>query len=168
VVLVPPAVVTVTSTVPAASAGAVIVREVSETTSSDVPAWVPKSTAVANVKPDPVTVTEVPPKIEPELGLTPVTTGSGATTVNWSAVLVALVPFGFVVVMSTVPAASDGETAVMDVSEFTRKDDAATVPNSTALAPLSPVPVIETDVPPAVVPALGLTAVIAGAGPGVT
>ena len=52
--------VTVTSTVPV-PAGAVTVRLVAVTPLIEVPAVEPKWTAVAPVKPVPVTVTEVPP-----------------------------------------------------------------------------------------------------------
>ncbi len=61
----PPAVVTVTSTVAAACAGDVAVIWVSETTVKVVAAVEPKSTAVAPVKPVPVMVTEVPPAAGP-------------------------------------------------------------------------------------------------------
>ena len=54
----PPGVVTVTSTVPAACAGAVAVIWVAETTVKVVAAVAPKSTAVAPVKPVPVMVTD--------------------------------------------------------------------------------------------------------------
>ena len=78
--------VTVTSTVAAASAGEVMVIEVAELTTRPVPAVVPNLTAVAPVKPVPVTVTGVPPAVGPLVGLTPVTVGSGgAMKVNWSA-----------------------------------------------------------------------------------
>ena len=60
--------------------------EVAELTTRPVPAVVPKLTTVAPVKPVPVTVTGVPPAVGPEVGLTPVTVGSGgAVKVNWSA-----------------------------------------------------------------------------------
>ena len=42
---------------------------VSETTVKLVAATVPKRTAVAPVKPEPVTVTTVPPSVVPEVGL---------------------------------------------------------------------------------------------------
>ena len=51
--------------------------------------------------------------------------------------------------MLTVPAASAGSTAVMDVAEFTVKLVAAVVPNFTAVAPVKLVPVMVTDVCPA-------------------
>ena len=56
VALVPPGVVTVTSTVPV-PAGDFMVREVDEVTDKPVPAVVPNFTAVAPVNPVPVTVT---------------------------------------------------------------------------------------------------------------
>ena len=75
---VPPGVVTVTSTRGGArradgrDRGVVDHRDV-------VAAVVPKSTAVAPVKPVPVIVTEVPPAAEPLVGLRPVTVGGGST-----------------------------------------------------------------------------------------
>ena len=54
-----------------------------------------------------MTVTQLPPASGPLFGLTPVTVGA-ATNVNWSAVLVALVPPAFVSVTSTVPAGLGG------------------------------------------------------------
>ena len=66
--------VTVTSTVPV-PAGAVTVRLVAVTPVIPVPGVVPKSTAVAPVKLDPLTVTELPPPWGPLFGLTPVTVG---------------------------------------------------------------------------------------------
>ena len=72
---VPPAVVTVTSTVPAVPAGlvAVICVAVSLTIVAGV---VPNSTAVAPVRFVPVIVTVVPPAVGPDVGLTPVTVGA--------------------------------------------------------------------------------------------
>jgi hypothetical protein len=55
--------------------GDVTVRELSEITSSDDPASPPKSTAVAPVNPDPVTLTTVPPEVVPASGLIAVTVG---------------------------------------------------------------------------------------------
>ena len=46
------------------------------TTMTSVAAVVPKSTAVAPVKPVPVIVTLVPPAAGPAVGLTPVTVGA--------------------------------------------------------------------------------------------
>jgi hypothetical protein len=79
-----------------------------------------------------------------------------------------LVPPGVVTSMSTVPALSAGETAVMLVAEFTVKLVAGVLPKLTAvevkLVPLKPFPVIVTEVPPAVVPLDGPMAVTAGIG----
>ena len=73
----PAGVVTVTSTVPV-PAGLSAVIEVSLTTVTFVAGVVPKSTAVAPVKPVPVIVTSVPPSVGPLVGLTPVTVGAAA------------------------------------------------------------------------------------------
>ena len=75
VALVPPGVVTVTSTVPAAPAGDVMERDVGEATTNPVPATVPNFTTVAPVNPVPVTVTEIPPANGPAAGEIPVTVG---------------------------------------------------------------------------------------------
>ena len=75
VALVPPEAVTVTSTVPD-PAGAVTEIEVVELTTTPVAAAVPNLTAVTPEKLVPVMVTEVPPEIGPELGLSPVTVGT--------------------------------------------------------------------------------------------
>ena len=57
--------------------------------------------------------------------------------------------------MLWVPAAWAGETAVIWVSETTVKLVAATAPKSTLVAPVKPVPVMVTVVPPAVGPEVG-------------
>jgi hypothetical protein len=51
-----------------------------------------------------------------------------------------------------VPAAWGGDTAVIEVALLTVKLAAATGPKLTAVAPVNPVPVIVTEVPPPVVP----------------
>jgi hypothetical protein len=78
VALVPPAVVTVTSTVPAEPAGAVAVIDVALLTVNDVALVAPNLTAVVPVKLVPVIVTLVPPAVGPATGETLVTVG-GAT-----------------------------------------------------------------------------------------
>ncbi len=50
----------------------------------------------------------------------------------------------------TEPAAWAGSYAVMDVSEFTKKNSAGTLPNETEVAPVKLVPLIVTSVPPSV------------------
>ena len=167
VALVPDGVVTVTSTAPAACAGDTALMcelSVTEKLAAGVP---PKLTAVAPVKLLPAMVTDVPPVVGPEFGLTLLTLGAGATNVNWSAVFgMLVVPFGFATVTSTVPAASAGDVAVTCESSTTEKEVAAVVPNLTAVAPVKPVPVMFTVVPPAVEPEFGLTLVIVGQPPG--
>jgi hypothetical protein len=163
VALVPSGVVTVTSTGPADCAGAVAVIDVSELTVKAA-AVEPKSTLVAPVKSIPVIVTVVPPVANPERGVIPVTVGVGITKWNVVCAVPVLVPSGVVTVTSSAPAASAGEVAVIDVSEFTT-NVAEVEPKSTAVAPVKPVPVIVTDVPPAVDPERGLIPVTVGAGP---
>ncbi len=66
----------------------------------------------------------------------------------------ALVPEGVVTVTSTVPAPA-GEVAVMLVAQLTVKLVAAVGPKLTALAPVKPVPVMVTEVPPVPAPSSG-------------
>ena len=70
-------VVTVTSTVPVGSGGAVARMEVALVTVKLASGTEPKETLVAPVKPVPVMVTSAPPELGPVLGLTPVTVGVG-------------------------------------------------------------------------------------------
>ena len=76
VALVPPGVVTVTSTVPV-PAGEVALMLVALLTVKLEAAEVPNLTAVAPVNPVPVIATEVLPVLGPEAGLRPVTAGAG-------------------------------------------------------------------------------------------
>ena len=165
VALVPAGVVTVMSTVPAASGGEMAVTCVPEYTVKDAAATDPKSTAVAPRKFVPVIVTEVLPLVDPETGETPVTVGGAPVwKVNRSAEDVALVPpDGVVTVTSTIPAASGGEVAVTCVDESTVKEAAGVVPKSTAAAPVKSYPLMVTEAPPAVDPYDGDTPVTEGA-----
>ena len=70
-----------TSTVPEDPAGDTAVTVVEDVTLNDVAATEPNLTAVAPVKLVPVTVSEVPPAVEPEDGLTFVTVGAGVPPV---------------------------------------------------------------------------------------
>ena len=83
VALVPPGVVTVTSTVPAPG-GLVAVICVALSTVNEADGLEPKFTAVAPLKFRPVIVTEVPPVSGPEAGFTLETCG----TPNWLTVKV--------------------------------------------------------------------------------
>src|SRR5579863_33707 len=69
--------VTVTSTVDAPWAGEVAVMDPALLTVKLVAATLPNFTALAPVKLVPVMVTMVPPAVEPEAGLRPVTVGGG-------------------------------------------------------------------------------------------
>src|SRR5512141_1665307 len=80
---------------------------------------------------------------------------------NWSALLVRLVPAGDVTVTSTVPEPA-GLVAVIEVSELTVKSAAGVPPKLTAVAPVSQAPVMVTDVPPAAGPPEGLIDVTTG------
>jgi hypothetical protein len=74
--LVPPAVVTKTLAGPAVPAGVVAVIEVALTIDTLAAAAPPILTPVAPVKFVPVIVTDVPPAVVPDDGLTPVTVGA--------------------------------------------------------------------------------------------
>ena len=65
--------------------------------------------------------------------------------------------------MLTVPADSAGATALMLVAPLIVKLVAAVEPNLTAVAPVRLVPVIVTDVPPPVGPAVGAICATVGA-----
>ena len=71
-------------------------------------------------------------------------------------------PPGVVTVTSTTPVPA-GLSAVIVVSLATVTSVAAVVPKSTPVAPVKPVPVIVTEVPPAAGPLVGLRPVTAGA-----
>jgi hypothetical protein len=161
ITLVPPGVVTLTSTIPAAWVGEVMVILVLEFTVRLVPGVVPNLTAVAPVNPVPVTVSRVPPAVGPLVGEIAVIVGA-APYVNLSAATIALVPPGVVTLTSTTPAIWAGEVMVILVLEFTVRLVPAVVPNLTAVAPVNPVPVIVTTVPPAVGPLAGEMAVTVG------
>ena len=162
---VPPDVVTVTSTVPVVNfAGEVAVTVVELTTLTPVAAVPPKLTVAPLMKFVPVIVTAVPPPDGPLFGLTPVTVGTPALYVNLSPATTPEVPPDVVTLTSTCPAASvAGDTAVIDVAEFTTTPVAAFAPNATVALLMKFVPVIVTDVPPVVGPDVGLIDVTAGA-----
>ena len=81
--------------------------------------------------------------------------------------LVVLVPYAVVTVMSTTP--PPGEALAGDVTVALVDDETATLvpavlPNLTVMPLANPVPVSVTDVPPAIVPLVGLTPVTVGNG----
>jgi hypothetical protein len=159
VALAPPGVVTVTSTVPE-PAGETATIDVALETTKLAAGVLPNATAVAPVRFAPLITTDVPPAVRPVAGLRPVTAGPSAY-VNRSALEVAVVPPAVVTCTSTVPEPA-GDVAVIEVGLSTVKLAAAVEPKLTAVAPARSVPVIVTNVPPAVGPALGETAPTAG------
>src|SRR5215472_9541100 len=81
---------------------------------------------------------------------------------NWSAGEVAEVPAGVTTVTSTAPLPA-GLVAVICVSEITVSALALLAPNRTDVAPVNPLPVTVTVVPPPASPLAGLIAVTTGA-----
>lgn len=77
---VPPIVVTVTNTAPAAWLGEVTVSEVADPTVTAEAGTAPKSTTVPVVNPVPVTVTDVPPAVAPVFGVIAEMVGTGGAT----------------------------------------------------------------------------------------
>ena len=88
---VPPAVVTVTSTLPV-PAGDVTVNVVALTNVTLVPGVAPNWTVATTLNPVPVTVTAVPPLAGPPEGLMPLTVGAATEYVNLSSAAVVEVP----------------------------------------------------------------------------
>jgi hypothetical protein len=76
--------------------------------------------------------------------------------------LTGLIPLAVVTVTSTVPSDPAGATAVIRVGPITVNDIALVLLNLTEVAPPRLVPVMVTDVPPAVGPLLGLMALTVG------
>ena len=108
-------------------------------------------------------VTEVPPATGPLFGFILVTVG-GVTYVYPLARL-PLAPPVLVTVTDTAPALPAGVVAVMLVLLTTTTFVADALPNVTVAPVAKFVPVIVTDVPPAVVPVPGLTLLTVGTGP---
>src|SRR5450830_673706 len=152
VALVPPPVVTLTSTVPE-PAGAVAVICVALLKVKLLAAVPPKVTAVTPAKFVPVMVTLVPPVAGPDVGEMLLTVGA-ARYVNWSAEPVALVPPPVVTLTSTVPVPA-GAVAVICVALLKVKLLAAVPPKVTAVTPAKFVPLMVTLVPPAAGPEVG-------------
>lgn len=151
--------VTVTVTFPAGPAGVVAVILVLFTTATFVAAVPPKVTLAPAAKFVPEIVTDVPPAVDPLFGLTAVTVG-GPTYVK-PFVRLPLWPFK-VTVTVTAPALPAGVVAVMLVLLTTTTLLAEALPNVTVAPEEKFVPVIVTDVPPAIGPVLGDTLLIVG------
>ena len=158
---VPPVVVTATVCAPIMPAGVTAVMEVALTTTTLVAGLPPTVTLLAPVKLVPVMVIGVPPLNNPEFGLTLEMVGA-ATYVNVIACDVD--PPAVVTTMVFAPAAPAGVTAVMEVALTTTTLVAGLPPTVTLLAPVKLLPVIVMAVPPKVVPEVGETLEIVGAG----
>ena len=104
--------------------------------------------------------TVVPPASGPNVGAKPEMLGAGRYPKVPADVPV---PFGVVTLTVTAPAPA-GATAVICVAELTVKLVALMPPNCTAVAPVKPVPVMMTLVPPAAGPDVGARPVIVGGG----
>src|SRR5262245_19968808 len=152
-VAVPPAVVTETSTAPAACAGVIAMIVVALSTVKLVAATPPIVTAVAPVKFVPVIVMLVPPNVLPVFGLMEPIVGAGVKYVNTEDIVA--VPPGVVTAISTSPAACGGVTMMIVVELITVTLVAATPPTTTPTMSVKLVPVMVTAVPPSVLPVLG-------------
>jgi len=151
-VAVPPGVVTLT--LPAAPMPTTAVILVPELTVNEEAATPPKLTAVAPAKFVPDIVIDVP--AAPLVGVNDVIVGAGIN-VNAANVAVPLV-----VITVTLPDAPVPTTAVILVDELTVKDEAATPPILTEVAPVRLVPVIVIIAPGP--PLVGVNEVIVGGG----
>ena len=124
-----------------------------------VPALPPKATTLGDARLVPSMVTTVPPEVGPSDGLTEVIVGASAYVNAESFVPV---PLGVVTLTFTVPE-PDGEVTVRRVGLSTSIEvPGFDAPKSTAVAPVKPVPVTVTDVPPPVGPPAGLTPLTVG------
>ena len=108
-------------------------------------------------------MTVVPPLVVPDVGVSEVTVGVGAVRYSW-AVPDVPVPPAVVTLTFTAPATWGLVLAWTTVGLVTVKDVAAVAPKWTAVAPMNPVPVILTVVPPLVVPDVGVSEVTVGVG----
>ena len=109
-------------------------------------------------------MTVVPPLVVPDVGVSEVTVGVGAVKMYSWAVPDVPVPPAVVTLTFTAPATWGLVLAWTTVGLVTVKDVAAVAPKWTAVAPMNPVPVILTVVPPLVVPDVGVSEVTVGVG----
>jgi hypothetical protein len=161
---VPAVFVTRTFTTPGVTvAGELAVICVGESTVTPVPAVAPKATVEPVTNPVPVIVTDVPPTVEPDVGVIDVIAGVTALYVKRSPRTMADVPAVLVTRTSAMPVVTvAGDVAVIDVGEFTVTPVAAFAPKATVEPVMNPVPVIVTDVPPTVDPEVGVIDVTVG------
>ena len=160
-VAVPPAVVTLTLLIPAAPAGVTAVIVVELTRTIFVASTPPTFTLVVPVRPVPVIVIGVPPRVDPALGVTVEIVGGSDAYVKPPARVV--VPPGVFTVTPALPEGPAGVTAVILVALNTATSVANTSPTLTLIALVNFVPVMVIAVPPAVEPPLGETVRMDGA-----
>ena len=156
--------VTATGTAPAACDGVTTLIDMLLVTLTLEPAMPPKVTPAPLTKFVPLIVTAVPPEVEPEFGETDVTVGAGAGAVYVKPpVNVPLCPSEFETTTLTLPEECAGVNAVIEVALTTFTLVAAAPPIVTTAPEEKFVPVIETDVPPDVLPLPGEIDVTVGA-----
>jgi len=156
----------VTTTFTAPAACAVVVPVIAVAVTFAIVSADPPNDAVAPAwKPDPLTVTDVPPDVRPLEGETDETAGAGATYVKQFA-HVPDCPSGFMTRTLAGPAACAAVVPVIDVGVIV--PTVIGVPPSETVAPAwKLVPLTVTDVPPRVEPLAGAIPVTVGAGAGV-
>src|SRR5580704_2478324 len=159
--LCPSGLVPVTLTLPAAPAGVVAVIVVLLTKVTTVAALLPRLTVAPATKLVPLIVIGVPPIVEPDTGVTPVTMGAGKLYVN-AFDSVPLCPLGLVTVTLTLRAEPAGVVAVIVVLLTTLTLVAALLPKLTVAPATKLVPLIVIAVPPVVVPDTGVTLITVG------
>ena len=122
----------------------------------------PMATDGVEINPLPVIVTDVPPNVVPLVGVTdPIVGVEEGVTYVYAFVAVAAPESGLVTTTFTRPAACAPVVQVIDV-EVDAVTAQATPPTVTVSGETNPVPVIVIDVPPAVVPLVGVTDPIVG------
>jgi len=122
----------------------------------------PNDTVAPATNPVPDTVTDVPPRVDPPVGVTELTVGAGATYVKQLA-HVPLWLSRLVTTTFTAPTACAVVVPVMLVA-LTVVTVSAEPPSDTVAPATKPVPAMVTAVPPSVDPLLGVTEVTVGAG----
>ena len=153
--LVPAGVLTDTSTVPRACAGAFTVSFDGDTNVGASVDLAPNFTVAPGTNRRPVIVTVFPPSVTPPVGLTPET--AGAPNAYTSPLVAALVPCPVVTSTFTVPAAWAGAVTVSFAPDTNVDGSADPEPNFTVDPRAKFAPLIVTVFPPAVDPPLGLT-----------
>lgn len=142
--------------VPAVPGGVMIVSRLSSITIRSVADFPPNRTSVAPENPDPVTVTTVPPAVEPDDGEIPVSSGRGKSYRNMTGGSCGLpTPAEFFTEIRADPGDDDGVVTVRWLSSMTFRSHAYILPNRTFSVPLNPEPVIVTTVPPSMGPEEG-------------